>query len=143
MVRRQDVDGAEGEHRGRMIERHAVGGARAPVVAGHHEPREAQRVHHVDLVLRHATERVVAVVGQAARLAAVAVAAQVGGDHGEVLGQPRRDEAPVDVRQGIAVEQEQGRSGASHHAVDRDMGIAGLEVEAAEAFVHHPATSVP
>ena len=81
----------------RMIERHAIGGARAPVVAGDHEALEAELAHDVDLVLRHAPERVVAVVGQAARLAAVAVAAQVGGDHREVPGQARRDEAPVIV----------------------------------------------
>jgi hypothetical protein len=60
---RQDVDRAELLHRRRMIERHAVGGARAPIVAGDHESLEAELAHDVDLVLRHAPERIVAVVG--------------------------------------------------------------------------------
>jgi len=43
--------------------------------------------HDVDLVLRHAAERVVAVIRQASGLATVAVAAEIGGDHGEILRQ--------------------------------------------------------
>jgi hypothetical protein len=90
-MRGQDVDGAQLEHPGRVIERHAIAGAAAPVVPDHHEPLEAERVHDVDLVLGHATKRVVAVVRQATWLAAVAVAAQIGGDHREALGQARGD----------------------------------------------------
>ena len=120
-----------------MIERHAVAGARAAVMAGHHEALEAELAHHVHLVLRHAPERIVAVVRQAARLAAVSVAAQVRRDHGEIVCQAGRDEAPVDVRQGIAVQQEQWRTDAAHHPVDRDLRIAGANVETAEALVHH------
>ena len=82
---RQDVDGAELLHCGRMIQRHSIGGARAAVVAGHHETLEAELAHDVDLVLRHAPERVIAVVRQPARLAAVAVAAQIGGHDREVV----------------------------------------------------------
>jgi hypothetical protein len=88
-----------------VIERHAVGGPCAPVVTGHHEALEAERPHHFDLVLRHAPERVVAVVRQPAGLAAVAVATQVGRDHGERLGQPRCDEPPVNVGQRVAVQE--------------------------------------
>ena len=93
-----------------MIERHPIGGARAPVVARDHESLVAEMAHDVDLVLRHAAERVVAVIGQAARLTAIPVAAQVGGDHGEVLRQARRDEAPVVIRQGIAVQEQHRRA---------------------------------
>jgi hypothetical protein len=118
-----------------MIERHPVAGPRAPVVAGHHEALEAELLHHLDLILGHAPEGVVAVVGPTPRLAAVAVAAQVGGDHRESRGEPRRDQTPVDVRQRIAVQQEQRRPGAPHHAVDRHLRIAGTKIEAAEPLV--------
>jgi hypothetical protein len=50
------------------------------------------------------------VIRQAARLAAIAVTAQIGGDHGEVLRQPRRDEAPVVVGQRIAMQEERRRA---------------------------------
>ena len=53
-------------------------------------------------------------VRQAAGLAAVPVAPQVRRDHRELFGQARRDEAPVEVRQGIAVQQEQRRTDAAH-----------------------------
>ena len=93
-----------------MIERHPIGGARAPVVARDHESLVAEMAHDVDLVLRHAAERVVAVIRQASGLAAVAVSAEISGDHGEILRQARRDEAPVVMRQGIAVQEQHRRA---------------------------------
>ena len=93
-----------------MVERHAKGGASAAVVAGHAELPEAQVLHDFDLVLRHAAERIVAVIFAPARFSAVAVAAEVRRDHGEILREPRRDEMPVRVRERIAVqEQHRGR----------------------------------
>jgi len=123
-------------YRRRVVERHPVAGPGAPIVAGHHEALEAELLHDVDLVLGHAPERVVAVIGQAARLTAVAVATQVRSHDREALGQPGRDQPPVDVRERVAVEQEQRRPSASDHAVDGDAGIARVEIEPPEAVVH-------
>ena len=67
-----------------MVEAHAVQHAGAAVMAGGVEALEAERRHHLDLVLRHGAERVAAVVVAARRLLRIAVAAQVGGDHGEL-----------------------------------------------------------
>ena len=120
-------------YRRRVVERHPVAGPGAPIVAGHHEALEAELLHDLDLVLGHPAKGIVAVIRQPARLATVAVAAQVGDDDGEVLGQPRGDESPVDVRQRVAVQEEERRAGASDDAVIGDAGIAGRQVEAAEA----------
>jgi len=123
-------------YRRRVVERHPVAGPGAPIVAGHHEALEAELLHDLDLVLGHPAKGIVAVIRQPARLATVAVAAQVGDDDGEVLGQPRVDESPVDVRQRVAVQQQQRGSGAADDAVDRDSRIAGGQIEAPEALVH-------
>ena len=72
-----------------VIERHPVGDAAAAILADDREPVEAEVLHDVDLVLRHRALRIVRMIGQALRLAAVAVAAQVAGDDGEVLGELR------------------------------------------------------
>jgi hypothetical protein len=87
VVGRQDIDAGELEHALGVIERHPEAGARAPIVPGHPEALEAQLLHDLDLVLGHAPEGIVAVIRQPARLAAVAVAAQVRGDDRELLGQ--------------------------------------------------------
>ncbi|MNR41524.1 hypothetical protein D3C85_1599190 [compost metagenome] len=57
------------------------------------------------------------------RLAAVAVAAQVGGDHGEMLGQLFGDLVPDDVGLRVPVQQQQARPAAADavgdiHTVD-------------------------
>ena len=52
-------------------------------------------------------------VGVARRLRAVAVAAQVGGDDREALGEPRRDLVPHDVGLRVAVQEQQRRAGAA------------------------------
>jgi hypothetical protein len=59
----QDVEERRLEHLVRMIERHPERRARAAVVAGDEESPEAELGHDLDLVLRHAPERVVGVVG--------------------------------------------------------------------------------
>ena len=118
----------------RMIEAHAVQDARAAVVAGRHEAIEAERRHHLDLVLRHGAERIARVIVAARRLLRVAVAAQVGADDGEVLRQPRRELVPGRVRERIAVHQQQRRPAAAMHRDDARAG--GLDVGAREAFEH-------
>ncbi|WP_256730357.1 hypothetical protein [Pseudomonas sp. ANT_H12B] len=58
------------------------------------------------------------------RFGAVAIAAQVGADHGEILGQARCDLVPGQVINRIAVHQQQGRTLATHDG--DDLGSAGL-----------------
>ena len=98
MVLRDDVEDGRARDLVRMVEAHAVQHARAAVVAGGVEAVEAERGHDLDLVLRHGAERVAAVILAARRLLGIAVAAQVGGDHGELARQPRRDLVPGQVR---------------------------------------------
>ena len=94
--------------------------AAAAILADDGEPLEAEVPHDVDLVLRHRALRVVRVIGQALRLAAVAVAAQIRGDDRELLGEPRRDVAPRVMRQRRTVQQQQRRAAAAFDRVDRD-----------------------
>mgnify|MGYP003694757717 CR=1 FL=1 len=118
-ARRDDVEHGEPENLRRMVERHAVRDAAAAVVADDEEFLVAERPHDFDLVLRHRPLGVVGVVGQAVRLFAVAVAAQVRGDHAEALGELRGDLVPDGVRLRIAVKQEQRRPDAALDQVDR------------------------
>ena len=62
----------------RMVEAHAMQHARAAVVAGGEEAVEAERRHHLDLVLRHGAERIAGMIVAARRLFGIAVAAQIG-----------------------------------------------------------------
>jgi CheY-like chemotaxis protein len=58
-------------------------------VAGAVEPLEAQGLHDFDLVARHGALGIGFVIGAGVGLAAAAIAAQVGADHGEAFRQPR------------------------------------------------------
>ena len=91
---RNDVEDGGAQDLVGMIETHAVQHAGAAVVAGGEEFVVAERRHHLDLVLRHGAERIVFMVVAARRLFGIAVAAQIGGDHGEVLGQFWREFLP-------------------------------------------------
>ncbi len=137
-MRRDDFDAGELEDALGKVQREAVPDARAAVVARDHEFPESQVLHDVHLVLPHAPESVVRVIGPALRLGTVAVAAQVGGDHREVLRQPRRDEMPGDVRQRIAVQQQQRRPLAADAAGDFYLGVRGLNFDLPESLVHGP-----
>ena len=119
-----------------MIERQAMRGARAAVVAGDEKLFESEMRHDVDLVLRHAAERVIAVVVFAARLGTVAVAAQIGRDDGKLLRQPVRVAVPAHVRQRVAVQEEQRRSAAAMAQIDLHFGIAGLNLDMLEILEH-------
>ena len=97
--------------------------ARAAIVRQHVEAPEVEMAHQRDLVGGHRPLRVVGVVGGAFRLGGVAIAAQVGGDHGEMLGQLAGELVPDDMRLWVAVLQEQARPAAADavgnvHAVD-------------------------
>ena len=95
MVVGQDVDQRRALHPVGMVEAHARGGAGAAVVAGDKELAVAELLHDLDLVLRHRPERIVDVVRPGVLGAdAVAVAAQIGGDDMEMLGEPVGDLVP-------------------------------------------------
>ena len=98
------VERGEGADLRGMVERHAVAHAGAAVVADHVKAVEAQRCHHVDLVLRRGALAMVVEVVRG-RLAAVAVAAQVGRHHRVVRGERRRHLVPHQAVLRIAVEQ--------------------------------------
>jgi hypothetical protein len=66
-------------------------------VADNGELLEAEVLHHLDLVERHRALGVVGVILSVRRLAAVAVAAEIGNDHRPRRSQLRRDEAPRDM----------------------------------------------
>ena len=78
----------------------------AAVLADDRETLEAEVLHDVDLVLRQRALRIIRVVGQARRLAAVAVAAQIRRDDREFLGEARRDVAPRVERERCTVQQQ-------------------------------------
>jgi len=115
-----------------MIERHAMRDAAAAVLADHGELGEPEVAHHVHLVLRHRALRVVRVIGQALRLAAVAVAAQIRRHDRELLREARRDVAPRVVRERRTMQQQQGRAVAALHGVNR-RAAARLDVRRREA----------
>ena len=94
----------------RVVKAHAVQHARAAVMAGGVEAFKTERGHDLDLVLRHGAERVAAMILPARRLLGIPVAPQVGGDHGELARQTRRDLVPGHVRERIAVHEQQRRS---------------------------------
>ena len=83
--RRDDVEHRRAFDRAGVVERHPPRHPPAAVVARHAEAVEAERGHRRDHVRGHRPLAVAGVVVAAGRLAAVAVAAQVGADHGEAL----------------------------------------------------------
>ena len=85
----------------------------ASVMTGGEKCVEAKGLHDLDLVLRHGAERIAGMVGTARRLFAVAVAAQIGGDHGELFRQRRRDRMPRQMIERIAVHQQERRPAAA------------------------------
>jgi hypothetical protein len=99
-------------HARRVVQRQPVRHAPAPVVSAQGERGDAQRVHHLNEVLRQGALAVVAVVRQARRVRRIAVAAQVGQDQEEVVPEALRHAVPHRVGLGEAVQQEQRRLAA-------------------------------
>lgn len=114
---RQDVQTGQMGDRVRMVEARPEGDQRAPVVPGQREPGVPQPACQGDDVVRHGPLGI-GVGAVLARLVAVAVAAQVGADHGVVDRQVRRDMAPHQVGLREAVQQDHGRAGPSHGHVE-------------------------
>ena len=117
-----------------MVEGHPMTDPAAAIVTGDRERLEAERRHHLDLVAGGGSFRVRRVVGVRGRFAAVAIAPEIGGDHGEPLGEPGCDLVPDDVGLGIAVQQQQRRTGAAVNGVDRRP--AGVDVDRGESLEH-------
>src|SRR6516165_10269751 len=70
----------------------------------------------------------------AGRLLGIAVAAQVGADHGEFLRQSRRHSMPRKMIERIPVHQQHRRAAAADHR--HDARAAGLDIAAFEAVEH-------
>jgi hypothetical protein len=109
-----------------MIKRQPARHPSAAVVPEKSEALVAQRGHDLDLILRHRALEVVDMILAAVRLAAVAVAAQVGGHHRVILRQLHRHVRPGKVRLRRAMQQQHRRSRATDERVDD--GAAGVQV---------------
>ena len=111
--------------------------ARATIMTRSMETLVAERRHDLDLVLRHGAERVAAMVRAAGRFFRVAVAAQIGGHDRELGSEARSDFVPGQMREGVAVHEQERRTGAAMHR--DDAGAARLYLTTDEAFEHRPA----
>ena len=78
--------------------------APAAIVADELEPREAQRLHQLDLSCAIARFEYATWRAPLVGLRRIAVAAQIAADDGEACGEPRRDLVPDRVRLRIAVQ---------------------------------------
>ncbi len=102
----------------------------------------------IDLVLGERALRVGGVVRGRRRLCAVAIAAQIGNDQGEVLRQARRHLAPQHMGLRIAVQQQQRRPAAAGHQVylgarSRDPPLFKTRKEIGHAKFHSKAVVTP
>jgi hypothetical protein len=103
---------------------------------GEEEFPETELLHDLHLILRHASEGVVAVIGLSARFGAVTVAAQIARHHGEVLCQSRRNLVPGHMRQWVPMQEQEPWAPPTIAQVDCDLWVAGLKLAVLEAFEH-------
>ena len=136
----QDIDQRGALHPVGVVEAHARDGAGAAIMPGGEELAIAELLHHLHLVLRHRAERVVdAVRAGIVGADAVAIAAQIGGDDMEMLGEPVGDLVPGDMRHRVAVQQQQRRPVAAVAQMDTrpaEAGGGGLDIGCREALEH-------
>ena len=95
-----------------MIERHPMADAAPAIMPDHGEPFEAEVPHHFDLILPGGALGISGMIFAIRRLAAVAIAAQIGRDYGELFGQSRRDLVPLGMRLRESVQQQDWRAAA-------------------------------
>ena len=108
----------------RVVHDHTVQYPCAPIMPGHMEALKPQRLHDPDLVIRHGPFRIIGVVGEAFRFAAVPVTPQVSDDDGVVFGQFRGQETPHQVCLRVAVDKQDGfRAAAADQRVDFNAGL--------------------
>ena len=101
-------------------------------VARHAELAEAEVLHEQHLVIGHGSFRIRGVVGVGRWLCAVAVAAQVRGNEGEVARQQWRHPMPHHVRFRKAVQQQQRM--ARSFAACEDRRLANIDDGRRESF---------
>jgi hypothetical protein len=109
----------------------SVGHAPAAIVPRHGEAGETQRLHDLDLILRHRPLRVGCVLGVAYRFSGVTVTAQVGTNDGEMRCEARCNAVPHRVGLRIAMQEQQRRPAAANDQIDFGAGGAqppGLKV---------------
>ena len=143
---RNDVEDCRARDFLRVVEAHAMQDTRAAIMARRIKLVEAERRHHLDLILRHRAERIAGMILAAGRLFGIAVAAQVGAHDGEIARQRRRNLVPRQMIERIAVHQQQRRAGATDHGDDaRAFGLDFGSFEAVEhaASVYMTVTAAP
>src|SRR5262249_26507686 len=113
MVLRDYVEDGGTQHRIGMVEAHAMEHARAAIVAGGIKAPKTERGHDFNLILPHGTEGIVAVILAARRLFRIPVTTQVGRDHGEFLRESRSDFRPGQMREWIAMHEQNRRPTAT------------------------------
>src|SRR5947207_1548580 len=115
--RRHHVEHDEPLDRSRVIERHAIGDPRAPVVSHYGEPVETQDLHQSDKLAGHLALAVALTPWSAGRCDRVSVATEVRRDDGVGPGELRRNLTPAVVRLWKAVEEQHRRPRAAQHQV--------------------------
>jgi hypothetical protein len=121
VTRGHDVEHRKFRYRLRVVQGHPMADPGAAVMANHGEAVIAELAHHENLVPGHRPLGV-PVVGRAARrLAAVAIAAQVGEDNRMVFGEDGGDVMPHDV--GLRVTVEQQYRGTAGVAADQHVDL--------------------
>jgi hypothetical protein len=133
--RGEDVEHGQAPHRVGEIQGQPVADERPPVVPDDRESPMAEGGHQPMDVGSHGPLRVALVTRIALGLVAIAIAAQVRADDGELTGQPGRDRMPAGVVLGIAVEQDHRRSLAAQGHLERD--LTGLDPPAGELRQQH------
>src|SRR5215467_1174969 len=114
--------------------RHMRCSTRAAVMTGGVEAIMAERRHDLDLIDRHGAEGIIRMIGATRRLFGIAIAAQIGGDNGELLGEARREFVPGQMTERIAVHEQKRRPLAGMHG--DDARTAGLDLGVGEIFEH-------
>src|SRR6185437_5302531 len=141
MVLRDDVENRRARDLRGVIETHAMQNTCPSVMTGGVKFIESERRHHLDLVLRHGAERITRMVAAAGRLLGIAVAAQISANHGEFARQRGRDLEPRQMRERIAMHQQQRRSTAADDGYDAR--AVGFDVATLEAFHLHGNSKMP
>ena len=96
-----------------MIKRQTIGHARATIMAHDMRPCQAQRIHQPNDIARHFTLGIDGVSRIIGRRLTLAIAAQIGNDHIEMLRQTGRYPMPSHVILRIAMQQDQRRPRAA------------------------------
>jgi hypothetical protein len=103
ICRRNDRQGDQRRYGLRVIERQPIADPGAAIVSYDGKFFEAEPLHDGELVGRHRSFRIGAMMLIGLRRAGIAIAAQIGRDDGEILGERRGNTMPGNMSFGIAV----------------------------------------